>query len=242
MQLLYRTSSHSRELKYWFYPIGNTPAIDLLRHSPLSAGGRTTVLSLGCGDVRNVLFTLWNESPTADRSYTFTNCDAEPAILARNIFLLSFLSEASENVSSTERLNISWELYYHMAINGKALAALQAHLVELLKSAHTIEAWQNSAHGAHLRFLSKSTLRDVVIFWRMYLDACAEGTKGHEIKEKSREVFSQRGFDGEGLFLHGGRCAGIHALSPQATRALSDAFRGSGRPALLPEIIMMYPP
>ena len=127
-------------LKYWFYPIGNTPAVDLRRHSPLSSRGRTSVLSLGCGDVRNVLFTLWTERATTDRSYTFTTCDSEPAVLARNIFLLSFLtSHGPYSTSPAETLKICWELYYHLVISEKALAALQANLVALLNSVRTLE-------------------------------------------------------------------------------------------------------
>lgn len=217
-------------LRYWFYPIGNTPAVDLLRHSPLFTAGRTTVLSLGCGDVRNVLFTLWNEKPIVGRSYTFTTCDVEPAILARNVFLLSFLlSDAPLDVSTTEKQSISWELYYHTVISAKALAALRNHLVLLLDNAQTAETWKASTYGAHLRFLSNSTLVDVIKLFRMYLNACDEPRSGHEVQEECREVFSQRGFDGQGLFLHGGRCAGIHALSSKATEALSDAFRGYWR-------------
>ncbi|KAK0889263.1 hypothetical protein LTR91_026072 [Friedmanniomyces endolithicus] len=214
-------------LKYWFYPIGNTPAVDLLRHSPLSTRGPTSVLSLGCGDVRNVLFTLWTERATTDRSYTFTTCDSEPAVLGRNIILLSFLiSNGSHITSPAETLKICWELYYHLVISGKALAALQAHLVALLDSAQTIKDWQKSAYAAHLKFLSKSTLAEVVKFWQLYLNACTQKTKGRHVQEESRKLFSQRGFDGEGIFLHGGRCAGIHALSSECSKALSDAFRG----------------
>ncbi|KAK1041061.1 hypothetical protein LTR74_018643, partial [Friedmanniomyces endolithicus] len=214
-------------LRYWFYPIGNTPAVDLLRHSPLSSRGRTSVLSLGCGDVRNVLFTLWTERATTERSYTFTTCDSEPAVLARNIFLLSFLtSYGPYSISPAETLKICWEFYYHLVISDKALAALQAHLVALLNSVRTIEDWQKSAYAAHLKFLSKSTLVEVAKFWRLYLNACIQETKGRHILEESRRLFSQRGFDGEGIFLHGGRCAGIHALSTRCSKALSDAFRG----------------
>jgi hypothetical protein len=46
-----------------FYPIGDTPAVNLLRDR-LSADGEgkiVKILSLGCGDPRNLLFSLWCE-------------------------------------------------------------------------------------------------------------------------------------------------------------------------------------
>lgn len=43
----------------FFYPIGNTPAVSLTRD--LSPEENGDVLLLGCGDVRNILFTLYTE-------------------------------------------------------------------------------------------------------------------------------------------------------------------------------------
>jgi Domain of unknown function (DUF4470) len=41
----------------FFYPIGNTPAVQLTRD--LSYEEPADILTLGCGDVRNVLFTIY---------------------------------------------------------------------------------------------------------------------------------------------------------------------------------------
>ena len=51
------------QLKYWFYPTGNTPAVNLLRDLPRNDEDQEDVgvLSLACGDARNLLFTLWCE-------------------------------------------------------------------------------------------------------------------------------------------------------------------------------------
>lgn len=46
----------------FFYPIGNTPAVCLTRDLPRE--GRGDILLLGCGDVRNILFTLYSEQNT----------------------------------------------------------------------------------------------------------------------------------------------------------------------------------
>ena len=51
------------QLKYWYYPVGNTPAVNLARDSSGIEGSKkhSSILSLACGDVRNVMFTLWCE-------------------------------------------------------------------------------------------------------------------------------------------------------------------------------------
>lgn len=41
----------------FFYPVGNTPAVHLTRGLPPKQAA--DVLLLGCGDVRNLLFTLY---------------------------------------------------------------------------------------------------------------------------------------------------------------------------------------
>jgi hypothetical protein len=43
----------------FFYAMGNTPAASLTRCTP--HGKDAAILSLGCGDIRNILFTSYNE-------------------------------------------------------------------------------------------------------------------------------------------------------------------------------------
>ena len=44
----------------WLYAVGNTPATSLTRNVPI--GSDVDVLSLGCGDVRNILYTSYTEA------------------------------------------------------------------------------------------------------------------------------------------------------------------------------------
>ncbi|KAL8714524.1 MAG: hypothetical protein Q9220_001472 [cf. Caloplaca sp. 1 TL-2023] len=62
------TSPTYIQLKYFMYPCGNTPAVNLLRNFPASTGNEETVrvLCLACGDPRSILFTLWSESGQDD--------------------------------------------------------------------------------------------------------------------------------------------------------------------------------
>lgn len=62
----------------YFFPIGNTPALcltqDMVPEMPVS------LLLLGCGDARNVLFTTYADANVKPRTLDFTCCDHEPAI------------------------------------------------------------------------------------------------------------------------------------------------------------------
>ncbi len=48
--------------KYFYYPIGNTSAVSLTRD--LATDSNLDVLLLGCGDPRNVLYTMYCEPIT----------------------------------------------------------------------------------------------------------------------------------------------------------------------------------
>jgi hypothetical protein len=61
-------------LRYWFYPIGNTPAVNLFRDKLSSAtpGDElrvVKVLLLACGDPRNILFSLWCENKQGEQEH-----------------------------------------------------------------------------------------------------------------------------------------------------------------------------
>jgi hypothetical protein len=93
--------------KLFFYPIGNTGATSLTQD--LSPEQSADILLLGCGDPRNILFTLYSDvtvnsgmaifaTPsrlatdlrftTVPRKMDITCCDIEPAILGRLIKVL----------------------------------------------------------------------------------------------------------------------------------------------------------
>lgn len=68
-------------LHYWFYPIGNTPAVDLLEYQRLpcaTAAGQeqqtVKVLSIACGDPRNLLYSLWCEDNIPGKYLILTPC------------------------------------------------------------------------------------------------------------------------------------------------------------------------
>ncbi|KAE9396401.1 hypothetical protein BT96DRAFT_922159, partial [Gymnopus androsaceus JB14] len=77
--------------KYYFYAIGNTPTISFTRD--LAPRTAANILSLGCGDPRNVLFTIYNEESDSDRPLDITCSDIDPAIIARNVLLFTMILE-----------------------------------------------------------------------------------------------------------------------------------------------------
>jgi hypothetical protein len=44
----------------FFYPIGNTPAVNLTQDLPFDQEAK--ILLLGCGDVRSILFTVYSNN------------------------------------------------------------------------------------------------------------------------------------------------------------------------------------
>ncbi|KAH0268514.1 hypothetical protein KCU91_g9350, partial [Aureobasidium melanogenum] len=70
-------------VKSFFYPLGNTPAANLLRDYCPSEEA-VQILAIGCGDVRNILFTLWSEQNSAC-AFDFTTCDLDPAVLEASL-------------------------------------------------------------------------------------------------------------------------------------------------------------
>ncbi|EWC46657.1 hypothetical protein DRE_04144 [Drechslerella stenobrocha 248] len=148
----------------FFYPIGNTPAINLVSHLPPETDA--DVLLLGCGDVRHVLFTLFTESapnaPTTGtnpaRNYHFTACDIDGGVISRNILLLSL-------ILTEDTIDTLWSIYYDVFVPDRVSNILKCRVDELLGYAKDLESWSNSPFGACLTIGSIRTLTIVKKFW-----------------------------------------------------------------------------
>lgn len=195
------------QLKYWFYPIGNTPAVNLLRDlAPADEQETVRFLALGCGDPRNVLFSLWCEQGhTTKRTLDFTCCDIEPAILARNVVLFTLIIEQA---SAAEL----WELFYHFYVTGKSLITLRDQATRLLDASESIEKWASSPYGTYVRFVNQDTLQQTRQYWVHYRSGQAWKQAHTAIAKRSKEI-------GEFILLTGVRAAGpfwFHATSTMA--------------------------
>ncbi|KAJ1334064.1 DUF4470 domain-containing protein [Microdochium nivale] len=142
----------------FFYPIGNTPAVALTQLVP--ANQRATVLSLGCGDVRHILFTAFIDPRPLD----VTCCDVQPAIIARNILLLSLLYDGKHEKS----FNDVWDVYYHFKITNRPLSLLRDRAQRLFSLSESLQSWRLGAYGKVMDFCDEGTLRNVRAVWAFY--------------------------------------------------------------------------
>ncbi|KAK3941000.1 hypothetical protein QBC46DRAFT_458595 [Diplogelasinospora grovesii] len=134
----------------WFYPVGNTPAVCLTQAIPPDEK-QASILLLGCGDVRNVLFTAHADE---GRKLDVTCCDIERATLARNVILLSLILD---NTGDDD----NWEIYYHLYINQTRLDLLRA-------LSFSLQTWHASKYGRCIRFCDAGTLAKVREVWAFY--------------------------------------------------------------------------
>ncbi|KIK53304.1 hypothetical protein GYMLUDRAFT_207526 [Collybiopsis luxurians FD-317 M1] len=146
--------------KYFFYAIGNTPTISLTRDlSPRTPGN---ILLLGCGDPRNVLFTVFNEEPSSDRSLDITCSDFDPGIIARNALLLTMIMD------KTIPSQTMWRIFFDMKINRDTYSVLSDHCRKLCQYSSSQKAWTESPYGSLIKFSTLKTLEEVHRLWQFY--------------------------------------------------------------------------
>ncbi|RPA80865.1 hypothetical protein BJ508DRAFT_326956 [Ascobolus immersus RN42] len=149
----------------FFYAVGNTPAICLT--DTLAPEEDAEILLLGCGDVRNILFTLFSDNAhgySGRAKLDVTCCDMEPGVLARNILLLSILSDEVDG----KKLDAMWSMYYDIYINKEASELLTAHAEKLETCSGTMDDWRESQYGEWMRMVSESSLRVLHGLWKQY--------------------------------------------------------------------------
>lgn len=173
------------QLKYWFYPIGNTPAVNLLRDLPACQKEETTrILALACGDPRNVLFSLWCEQGhNTKRTVSFTCCDIEPAILARNVVLFTLITKGR----SIAEL---WDLFYHFYVPTETLSILRTHAAGLVEVSDSTEKWASSPYGKYIGYVDKATLRELRRYWTRYASTEEFTQARMAIAQRSKEIGS----------------------------------------------------
>ncbi|KAI9713338.1 MAG: hypothetical protein M1812_006697 [Candelaria pacifica] len=196
-------------LRYWFYPTGNTPAVNLFRELPApngedGGGEPVEALLLACGDPRNVLFSLACELDSA-RKFDITCCDLEPAVLARNVILFTLIADKKLPADI-------WNIFYHFFIPDRSLKVLHDQVEKLLLASDPLQAWGESQYGASIQFLNVDTLNQLRKYWALYL-----GTKSHSPLESQRferdtrasiaQIYKDK--VGDRYANHGTRSAGV---------------------------------
>ncbi|KAF8196756.1 hypothetical protein K438DRAFT_1585494 [Mycena galopus ATCC 62051] len=196
----------------FFYPVGNTPAVCLTDNVPPEES--TTVLSLGCGDPRNVLYTLYADAPIHRPALDFICCDIEPAIIARNVLLLTLIHDAHPT-------NRVWHIFYHMKLDETSFALLISHSKTLLDITVDLESWQKSRYSTFLKFGSQYTLSQVHRYLGIYAQTEAYSREKHEqlFSCFSREFETH---DQPKFMVDAARIAGF--VSPEVAQTLSKHF------------------
>ncbi|KAI9645431.1 hypothetical protein NHQ30_006170 [Ciborinia camelliae] len=211
-----------------FYPIGNTPAVNLLEY-PASSGGNNDramrILSLGCGDPSNLLFTLWSYNECEKKlKWDFTCCDIEIAVLARNVFLYSLIID---EVPDT----IMWNLFYHLWISESDLDALRAQVEKLLELCSSFERWSSSKYGKIVTLMNQDTFLQIKRIWAFYSKATdlkdvisgefkSVLTQFETLYKTDIKAMSDKD-GGNDTSMHGARSAGVHQQRSAETFATS---------------------
>lgn len=153
--------------KIFFYPIGNTPAVCFT--SDLPPEQPANVLLLGCGDVRNVLYTVYADLGAPTRNLDFTCCDLEPAVLARNVLLYTLVADFPEQ-NVEEHISRMWNLYYHFFIDQSTLDVLLKQCQRLVDVSTDLPVWNSSKYGSFIRFCDAHTLSSIRRHWMLYIE------------------------------------------------------------------------
>ncbi|KAF2092448.1 hypothetical protein NA57DRAFT_62455 [Rhizodiscina lignyota] len=185
-----------------FYPIGNTPATCLTRE--LAPEDPATILLLGCGDARNILFTAYMDDGTG------TDYCREIAT-ARNILLFTLLLD-DFNGSNHQAI---WDVWYHFYLDQETLRLLSDHARKLLDIASSLESWHSSKYGQKLRFCDSKTFAKVKMLWESHciLDLDGEARRSFN-KTLEANIQSARNFRAAQLQTKGVFTTGLRSGAP----------------------------
>ena len=167
--------------------------------------------------------------PIDDVTIKITACDIDSAILARNIFLLSYIVKHQERLeqaaaSDDELLDNLWSIYYHFFLTGDALDLLQRHALELASASVSLEDWNSSLYGDTFGFISKTTLVEVSSFWRNYVDTSGSFGAGQNEKDARKTISDINTKHVRDTISITGFCsAGIHGM--KSIRVFSECFQ-----------------
>ncbi|KAL4262904.1 MUB1/samB family protein [Pleurotus pulmonarius] len=163
----------------YYYPLGNTPPTCLTEYTSCDAS-QVNILLMGCGDPRNILFTLLHDFAARQRSLDFTCCDVEPAVLARNVILLTLLVQHPNECETT------WDIFYHMFISKDAQKLLHKHCRELLDLSEDLASWGASRYG-FIRFCDSQTIQELRRHWLLYATACSDSRTNQTLARTLRK-------------------------------------------------------
>lgn len=117
------------------------------------------------------------------RTVNFTCCDIEPAILARNVVLLTFIMTGRP---STEL----WDLFYHFYVPRGTLSMLRNHAATLVEASQSTEKWASSSYGKYIQYVDKATLQELRRYWTRYASTEEFPQARIAIAQRSKDIGS----------------------------------------------------
>ena len=155
-----------------YYPFGNTPAEDFLQSVAVSECRHPTILSLGCGDMRSCMYTIWKNvrvEGTNSNGFSGVNFvlnDRSASVLARNtLFLHLCLRMPDDEVSRKEWIASMWSLWYNHELQPQHVTVLSDALAQLVQWSHTWQEWSECPLGRVVQFSSPATFASVKMIW-----------------------------------------------------------------------------
>ncbi|KAL2075114.1 hypothetical protein VTL71DRAFT_56 [Oculimacula yallundae] len=216
----------------FFYPIGNTPAVCLTQDLPPEDGAQ--ILLLGCGNIRNVLFTAYTDASPSKHTFTskktvaneeiatrqldMTCCDIEGAIIARNILAFTLLLD---DINGQQHSSI-WQIYYHMCLDDISLKLLQFQANKLSRLAETIKSWKSGAYGKTMKFCDEGTLRIVKQHWVRYAISDLSKKEETEHEKRLQTSFEDAMHMKEVCVGTNTSTSGLRAAAPASAHAMHD--------------------
>ncbi|KAF7425963.1 hypothetical protein PC9H_008325 [Pleurotus ostreatus] len=170
----------------YYYPLGNTPPTCLTEYTSCDAS-QVNILLMGCGDPRNILFTLLHDFAARQRSLDFTCCDVEPAVLARNVILLTLLVQHPNECETT------WDIFYHIFISKDTQKLLHKHCRELLDLSEDLASWGASRYG-FIRFCDSQTIQELRRHWLLYVTGCSDSRTNQTLARTLRKGMADEYF------------------------------------------------
>ncbi|KAH8799251.1 hypothetical protein DL96DRAFT_1687932 [Flagelloscypha sp. PMI_526] len=205
----------------FYYPIGNTSAVSLVRD--VNPDEDVALLLLGCGDPRNILFSIYSEADNVSRKVDFTCVDWEPAVLARKVLLFTFLIDQKP-------IEHIFNIFYHPYVDKAALDLLVSQCRSLTTASSSLKTWRESIYGSAIHMSTERTLVELRSLWVKY--ATMHSLRPAQL-EKILTTFENE-FRGTGNSRLDGSGSTCRSAGPLMTRAmctdvLSEAFRGFWR-------------
>eukprot|EP01041_Mallomonas_annulata_P010010 gene10010-20833_t len=164
------------------FPMGNSLATVLVENIPIDTL-RVSILLLGCGDSRHILFTCSNNLLLNQGQISLlldvTMCDMERSFHARNIILFKMIIDHI-------KINKIWCLYYATSIDDICLALLQTYASDLYNIGEKVQAWHASNNGSIIKFSDQRSYNSVREIWKLYAKGKISNTKEIEVKQRQK--------------------------------------------------------